>query len=114
MKSLRTQPDHSHSVPRDHSDGQAQSVQSADMISETEHPGGVRLVKSLVLAAGRILGWIPLWYKHRTEIHKLRVLSDLHMKDIGLDSFQIASSIEEKIEVERRSKYKAGTHIPYR
>lgn len=75
----------------------------AQQPERTVHPisRSRRLFNFLLSAVARSL-------RNRAEHHKLRALDYRALKDIGLDSVEIASSIEERIEREARSKYSAG------
>ncbi|WP_288901362.1 hypothetical protein [uncultured Sneathiella sp.] len=52
--------------------------------------------------------------QNRAKHHELRVLDPRALKDIGLDGFQIDTTIEERIERERRMKLRPGRHISLR
>lgn len=75
----------------------------------TVHPisWGRRLFNALRSAFARSI-------RNRAIHHKLRVMDHRSLKDIGLDSLQIATTIEEKIEAEQRLKHGPASHLPKR
>lgn len=66
-----------------------------------------RLLNSLLSAFARSI-------QNRAKHHELRVMDYRALKDIGLDGFQIDTTIEEKIEREKRMKHRPGRHISLR
>lgn len=90
------------------------TLHSPRLISKNLNQNSAGIVKKLALATNRSFGWIPSWFRTQSEYHKLRALNYRALKDIGLDGVQIGSSIEERIEMERRMKYRPGRHISLR
>ena len=65
--------------------------------------GALRLVDALELAVRQGVGGISRWRRRRAAIRELQALSDRHLRDIGLDRSQIASTVETLIEAGDRA-----------
>ncbi|MCF8468511.1 MAG: DUF1127 domain-containing protein [Sneathiella sp.] len=93
---------------------QAHSGQPDGQSHGTLSPSDMWGIKYLASMARKSFSRMSRWYRRRTEIHRLKALTGYHLKDIGLDRFPIASSLQELVEREIRLKSNAGKHHRYR